>query len=101
VTSQVTWDLLRLPRRTAFSASAVECMGNVQAGAGELLRQLHITFHDGGLGRRLHAAQPGETKVGPSFMEQRFGHARIFRMLNHGKIDLGKNSRSVSRITVS
>jgi len=89
-------DLLRLPRRTAFSASAVEIWATCRRAPVNCCASCTSRFHDGGLGRRLHAAQAQANEVGPSFMEQRSGHARIFRMLNHGKIDLGRQPQRVA-----
>ena len=68
-------------------------MGHVQAGAGELLRQLHVALHDRSLGRRLHAAQ-AQAKRGRAVVHgAAIGHARIFRVLNHRKIDFGRQAQ--------
>ena len=76
-------------------------MSHVQASAGELLRQLHIAFDDRRFSRRLHSAQ-AQAKRGRAVVHgAAFGHAGIFRVLNHGKIDLGRQAQSVAHHRVA
>src|SRR6266849_7134120 len=71
-------------------------MSNVQARPGELLRQLDVAFHDRGLGCRLHAAQAQAKRGWAVVHGAAFGHARIFRVLNHAKIDLRRQAQRLT-----
>ena len=65
-------------------------MRHMQTRSRKLLRQLHIALHDRGLCRGFHAAQPQPESDWAIVHGAVFGHARIFSVLDHGKIQFSR-----------
>ena len=59
----------------------------------ELLREMYIAFDYGRFGRSAHSTQSQPERGRTLIHRAAFGHARIFRMLNHRQIQLGCESQ--------
>ena len=63
-------------------------MRDVQAGIGNVHRELHVTLDDRGFGSRGHAAQPETKRTRTRVHGAILGHARVFGMLHNREIQL-------------
>ena len=69
-------------------------MRDVQAGVGNLHRELHVTLDDRGFGSRSHAAQSETEGTRARVHRTILGHPSVFGMLHDGEIQLpGQNQR--------
>ena len=84
--------LAALPTAHSFQSISRGDMGLVQPRPGKLLGQLHISFNDRCLGGPLHSAQAQAEGGRPLIHGAMLRHARIFGVLDHGQVDLGRQA---------
>jgi hypothetical protein len=75
-------------------------MGDVQAGIGNVHRELHVTLDDRRFGSRRHAAQSETERTRARVHGAILGHARVFGVLHDREIQLSAQA-SASRMMLS
>jgi len=71
-------------------------MCDVQAGIGNVHRELNVTFHDRSFGSRGHAAQPETERTRAGVHGAVLGHARVFGMLHDREIQLATQNQRLA-----
>ncbi len=75
-------------------------MGDVQAGVGNLHREMHVALDDGSLGSRSHTAQSETEGTRARMHGAIFGHAGVFGVLHDREIQLSAEKESLTHDVV-